>query len=146
MARLLILACSQRKQEARELLPAIDRYDGPAFRVLRKYLREAEADVPAVRILSAKFGLIAADRKIPNYDSRITPDKARELRPNVLKLAQRLIASGEWRSVGVCAGKDYQLALEGLTELIPASTRVDKIRGGQGVRLAALRDWLHQSE
>ena len=63
--RLLILSCSQRKAPAKGRLPAIDRYDGPAFRVLRKYLREGPAEVPTVLILSAKYGLIESEREDP---------------------------------------------------------------------------------
>ena len=43
--RLLVLACSERKRAGPGLLPAAERYDGPAFRVLRAYLRTA-ADPP----------------------------------------------------------------------------------------------------
>ncbi len=56
MTRLLIVTCSQRKNPTLGLLPAIDRYDGPAFLVLRKYLREGVGDAPRVLILSAKYG------------------------------------------------------------------------------------------
>jgi len=38
--RLLILSCSQRKRPDPSLLPAIERYNGPPFQVLRRYLRE----------------------------------------------------------------------------------------------------------
>ena len=40
MNRLLILACSQCKSPAGGILPAIDRYDGPGFPALRKFLGE----------------------------------------------------------------------------------------------------------
>jgi hypothetical protein len=40
---MLILACSRRKRPDEGLLPAIERYDGPAFRVLRRFLREMPA-------------------------------------------------------------------------------------------------------
>jgi hypothetical protein len=40
---MLILACSRRKRPDEGLLPAIERYDGPAFRVLRHFLREMPA-------------------------------------------------------------------------------------------------------
>jgi len=33
-SRLLILSCSQRKRPDSGLLPAIERYDGPVFRVV----------------------------------------------------------------------------------------------------------------
>jgi hypothetical protein len=39
--QLLVLSCSQRKLPNPEPLPALERYDGPAFRVLRKFLRES---------------------------------------------------------------------------------------------------------
>jgi hypothetical protein len=37
---LLIVTCSQRKRSDRELLPALKRYDGIFFRILRKAQRE----------------------------------------------------------------------------------------------------------
>src|SRR5262245_41213981 len=101
MHRLLLIACSERKNQDDGLLPALDRYDGPAFRVLRKYLREAEGTEPIVLILSAKYGLIAANRKIPAYDCRMSPHSARALRPRVLTAARRILASRSWRSVGI---------------------------------------------
>ena len=58
MTRLLIMACSARKRATEDLLPAIDRYDGPAFRVLRKYLSHAERPGLTVMILSAKYCLL----------------------------------------------------------------------------------------
>ena len=38
MNKLLLISCSQRKREDEGLLPAIDRYDGPAYRCLRKMI------------------------------------------------------------------------------------------------------------
>ena len=40
---MLILACSRRKRPDEGLLPAIERYDGPTFCVLRRFLREVPA-------------------------------------------------------------------------------------------------------
>lgn len=37
--RLLILSCSRRKRSDRGLLPALERYDGPTYRVMNKFLR-----------------------------------------------------------------------------------------------------------
>jgi hypothetical protein len=142
--RLLILSCSQRKKPDAGLLPAIERYDGPAFRVLRKYLRDGAPGAPTVLILSAKYGLIEADKKIPWYDHRLSGVAAERLRPAVLETARRVTGSHGWRAVGVCAGKEYQSALSGLAELLPAGARVELLAGGLGKRLAALRDWLRQ--
>jgi hypothetical protein len=142
MRRLLVIACSEKKLAARGLLPAIERYDGPAFRVLRKYLREDPEDVPSVLILSAKYGLIAANRPIPAYDRRLTPTAARELRPQLAEALRAALRGKEWRSVGICAGRAYRAALEDVSELVPEGVRVDQIVGGQGQRLTALREWL----
>lgn len=144
MSRLLILACSHRKVPAKGKLRAIDRYDGPAFRVLRKYLRETPDGSLAVLILSAKYGLIDCERAIPWYDQRLSGASAARLQPQVLATAKRVLRSHDWRAVGLCAGKEYRSVLGGLAELVPAGTRLDLLAGGQGKRLAALRDWLRQ--
>jgi exonuclease SbcC len=38
--RLLILSCSRKKKTTSQLLPALERYDGPSFRVARKFIDE----------------------------------------------------------------------------------------------------------
>jgi hypothetical protein len=144
MDRLLILSCSQRKSSASGRVPAIDRYDGPAFRVLQKHLREASAQPPSVLILSARFGLIEGDRPIPWYNHRLSASAAKKLRPAVLRTVRRVLGSRRWRAVGVCAGQEYRVALDGLAELLPPGLRVDLLAGGLGKRLAALRAWLRQ--
>jgi hypothetical protein len=142
--RLLILSCSERKATTPGQLLAIDRYDGPAFRVLRKYLREDSPGAPTVLILSAKYGLIAAERKVPWYDQRLTTAGAALLRPQVLQAARHVLQSQAWRAVGVCAGKEYQAVLHGFSDLLPAGVRLDLLGGGLGKRLSALRDWLRE--
>ena len=59
---LLIISCSQRKVETSEPLPALERYDGPTYRTLRKAMHEGR--IPKnldVLIISAKYGLIGSD-------------------------------------------------------------------------------------
>src|SRR5215475_9884935 len=84
--RLLILSCSQRKRPDRILLPALERYDGPVFRMLRKFLRSCSAreSHPEVYILSVRFGLIPAHQPISYYDCRMTPQQASIFQPQVL--------------------------------------------------------------
>ncbi len=146
MTRLLIISCSERKEPGTGPLPAIDRYDGPAFRVLRKYLREVKPEALIVLILSAKYGLIVADRRIEDYDCRLTASSAARLRPKVLKVVKNVLDSGEWSSVGVCASKVYHIALDGLSGMVPVGARLDLIEGGQGPRLTNLRAWLYQRD
>jgi hypothetical protein len=141
----LILSCSQRKATAAGRVPAIDRYDGPVFRVLRNYLRDCSSEALTVLIVSAKYGLIESNRRIPVYDCRMSAARAKELRPYVLAAARRLLASRRWQEVGVCAGKHYRSALDGFLPLLPHGSQVVFLGGGQGPRLARLRAWLRRS-
>src|SRR5205809_655479 len=83
MSRLLVLSCSLKKRADPGVLPAIERYDGPCFRVLRRYLRGSPAAVPEVRLLSAEYGLLRPDELLPVYDRRMTASRSRELAAQV---------------------------------------------------------------
>lgn len=144
MNRLLIVACSRRKKPAKEQMPAIERYDGPAFRVLRKFLREQEGPVPTILILSGKYGLIEADASIRNYEFRMTPATAEQLRPTVLRRLRKVLRAGPIRSVGVCLGRDYRQAVKGLEDQLPKGATVEVLGGGLGHRLTRLREWLNR--
>ena len=141
--QLLILACSQRKRPDERLLPAVERYDGPTFRVLRRFLREGISEPPDVLILSAEYGLIPHDLPIAAYDRKMTPARARELRPQILADLQRLIVSRPSSETLVCAGKQYLSALHA-DDASPLSTLNVRIcSGALGKTLAELHDWLH---
>jgi hypothetical protein len=72
--QLLVLGCSQTKRETSGDLPAIDRYDGPPYRVLRGFLRDhAWPDDLSVAVLSAKYGLFGALKPIAHYEARMQP-------------------------------------------------------------------------
>lgn len=83
--RLLILSCSQRKNTSQEQLPAIERYNGPLFFVLRRFLRECphEAKQLDVYILSAAYGLIPADFQTEFYDQKRNMLRVVELQPKI---------------------------------------------------------------
>jgi hypothetical protein len=123
---------------------AIDRYDGPAFRVLRKYLREEPDGELSILILSAKFGLIDFKHKIPYYEQRLSRTSATGLKPQVLASARHSLRSRRWRAVGVSASKQYLCVLNGLEALIGPKVKFDVLVGGLGKRLSALRNWLRQ--
>jgi hypothetical protein len=144
MNRLLIIACSQRKNPASGLLPAVDRYDGPAFRVLRKFLAQAPGEIPTVLIVSARYGLLDAQRRIPDYDCRMSAARARELRPQVLEAARHPLTAECWLEIGLCVGKQYRIALDGISSLIRDDLPLVVIGGGLGQRLTRLRAWLRQ--
>src|SRR2546422_10068170 len=89
--RLVVLGCSAAKTNVRGIIPAINLYDGPAFRVLRAFLRDYRWPDPlSIAVLSAKYGLIGGLAHIATYNRRMTPHRAPELNPGVTATLQRL--------------------------------------------------------
>lgn len=123
--RLLILSCSSRKCSAPDSLRALERYDGPAYRVLNKFLRAhpSEAQSLDVYILSAEFGLIPASKPIPNYDRRMTPQQVNELQQPTLSKLKQILHSKQYKELFISLGKDYLRVLNGYESLILANLK-----------------------
>lgn len=144
--RLLIQACSGRKLTAvGGSLPAGELYDGVAFRVIKKFLRENSVcqQTPAILILSAEYGLISSEEVIAFYDRRMTPERAAVLRNSVLTQWNEFHSKGhKFDSVFVNCGRDYLPTLEAIDLTIFA--RVEFAAGGIGVRNGQLKRWLNR--
>lgn len=142
--RLLILTCSRKKKAGSRLLPALERYDGPAFQVLRKFTVECPTKAQGLDtwIISAKFGLIPADKPIPYYDELMTVHRATVLNPIVLAEVERLLARCIYRKLLINVGQGYLPALAGYELLAPDDLEVTLLSGSLGHRQAMLRDWL----
>jgi hypothetical protein len=136
--RLLILACSQRKRPNPGLLPAIERYDGPQFQVLRKFLLEQPVKAQSVDIfvLSANFGLISANQPTPNYDYKMSPQRAQELQPKVTCALEQVLQVNPYSELFISLGQNYWQALVGYERLVPMETQVTVAEGSQGGRQA----------
>lgn len=140
--RLLIVGCSNRKQSTSSLLPAIQRYDGPTFRVLRAYLRRNEAPQLDVFVLSAEFGLIPAGQLVPAYDRKMTTERADQLRPNVRQVLQQVLPNSRYSSCLICCSTLYHRAIGTLE--IPGAV-VTTTPGSHGRSVAELYVWLRGS-
>ena len=112
--RLLILSCSHRKQSTQGLLPALQRYDGPAYRVMNKFMRVHSSGVRSldVYILSAEFGLISSDKLIPNYDRRMSYQRAKELQQPVLSALKHILICKQYRDLFINLGKRLSASIE----------------------------------
>jgi hypothetical protein len=141
--RLLILKCSARKRGGEDHIPAIERYDGPLWQVLRAYRREQPlfASELDVYVLSAGFGLIPADQPIPWYDQTMAPERGDELRPEVLRRFAALMGRG---CDELCLGLShrYLRAIAGWEALVPPGVAVTQTNGPMGTKLGQLRAWL----
>ena len=150
MNYLLIISCSQRKIETPGLLPAIDRYDGPTYRTLRKFCPDGLPPLNLdVVIISAKYGLLRSKQLIESYDQRMTEKRADELRPKVQVELKALIQGrrecpfslGAYDQVFINLGKTYMRTLEGfhwgLLSTLEAS-------GGIGQKTSQMKTWLER--
>ncbi len=129
--RLLIISCSGRKKKGEG--SAIDIYDGPAFRILRKYL--FDNDSLDVRIISAKYGLISKDKRIKYYDEKMTPEKANMYKRRYHKEIRTLITTHD--DVLVFGGSVYQSVID--------DENVKRTSGKIGQQLSQLKQWLYSS-
>ena len=141
--QLLVLGCSQTKRDAPGLLPAIDRYDGSSYRVLRSYLRQSEWPASlSVAILSAKYGLVGGFTGIEDYDERMTPLRASEWAPECL------VTLNAWAtdhsSIHFSLGKDY------LPAVVPAieqdlKHKAEVFEGPIGMKLSQIKGLLQRT-
>lgn len=142
---LLILGCCQRKSFNSGLLPAISRYNGPTFQVLRKFLKQQPQNFNffSIYILSAEFGLIPQDFLIPYYDRRMTPSRAMELQSNTLEKLGEIANSRPYKEVFICIGQSYYRAIQGYKKILPANLNVQVASGSLGRKLGELHEWLY---
>jgi hypothetical protein len=139
------------------MLCAYERYDGPAYRVLRAaHFPSLVGPSCRVVILSAEHGLISAWRLTDPYDRAMDEARARELTAcPENELRRRLFLPYESRhrsfehfpssEVFVWGGKLYRsIVLEwearGIFEGVPGG--VSYSSGGIGTQLAQLKAWL----
>jgi hypothetical protein len=119
-------------------LPAIDRYDGSSYRVLRSYLRKCQwPSALSVAILSAKYGLVGGFTGIEDYDERMTPMRAWEWAPQCTVTLRGWAA--DHATVHFSLGRDYLPAvapaierhLENKAEIFegPIGMKLNQIKG-----------------
>jgi hypothetical protein len=139
---LVILGCSQRKKRTSRLIAAIDRYDGPAFQVLRKHTREAPETPLDTCILSGRFGLIPGELLIPRYDRRLANTDHSALRAQVERQLKITLDDLQPERLFVSVGSQYwPLLEEPLSREVPPA-RLVVAAGGIGGRASQLAHWL----
>lgn len=137
--RLLILSCSATKRADDDQIPALERYDGSTYQVLRNYLRQSVWPASlSIAVLSAKHGLIGGLAQIKGYDERMTRDRADGWKAASTKTLRDW--GGQYDSVSLLLGKDYLRALE--PEVLERDG-VKPIEGGIGTKNGKLRSMLH---
>ncbi len=122
-------------------MPAIERYDGPAFRLLRRYLNRSDEDLE-IYILSAKFGLITHQTSIPYYEQKLRSDRIEELKERISK--QNFFSkTHERKPFFINLGKTYSQVFEPVFEGLVKNSNTTFASGSSGKRLAEMYDWLY---
>ncbi|RKU10866.1 peroxide stress protein YaaA [Candidatus Poribacteria bacterium] len=140
---LLLISCSQRKITSEAPLPAIERYDGPVYRCLRKY-RDTFGGFPDnldILIISALYRLIECRDLICNYDERMTDQRAAKLLPQVQELLQWYVNYHKYDQVFINLGKTYMQTLDGFHW---GTTPTMEASGGIGLKTQQMKAWLER--
>jgi len=141
---LLIIPCSKRKVLSEKRMPAIDLYDGPFYRILRKFFRQHDvSQCIDILILSAKYGLIRSHDLISTYDERMTQSKATGLSLEIYNLLRILLSQKQYQEIFINLGKTYALALVDSEELLN-QCNVFWAKGQIGERMQQLKNWIQQ--
>ena len=138
----LVINCSKTKLIDESVLPAIKRYDGPLFKVLRKYIsnKNEEASNLSVYILSAKYGFISADEKIYNYDCFLTLNEANKIRENVTNSFKSVCQNNKYEEIFIALSKNYLTLLDGFDDI---KSKLVFATGGNGHKSSQLKQWLY---
>lgn len=140
---LLIIPCSKRKVSAHKT-PAIDLYDGPFYRILRKFFRQHDVSQSIdILILSTKYGLIRSHDLISTYDEYMTPHKAKDFSPKIYNSLKTLLNKEQYQEIFINLGKTYALALTDSEELINQCD-VFWAKGQIGERMQQLKNWIQK--
>jgi hypothetical protein len=140
---LLVLGCSATKTNPSGIVPAINLYDGPTFKVLRSFLRDYRwPSNLSVAVLSAKYGLIGALTQIGSYNQRMTEKRASQLNPEVT--AALVDLGSDHGRIDLVMGRGYLESID-----VPEVQTISKVRfteGPIGEKLNRLHRLLRRSE
>ena len=139
---LLIISCSSRKINMLGRIPAFERYDGQSYRIIRKAIREGCFPTNLdILIISAKFGLLAWDAEIEDYDQLMSKEQAHKLRPSIQENLESFLERRNYNKLFINMGATYLKTLEGFdwkkhfTEKIEAKGRI-------GEKSSQLKSWV----
>lgn len=141
---LLILSCSKRKTSLPGKWPAIQVYDGPIYRSLRKRLNCLDLSLVDICIISAKYGLITAGSTIEHYDCKMTAERAVELRDVVLSELIKMIQNRSYKEILINLGSVYRIAIYGIEKYVPNDTQPVFTSGGIGRKTSQTISWLER--
>ena len=138
MSSLLIMSCSKTKKHL-DNVPAMQLYDGQAYRVLKKRTPQNLEIV----IISAKYGLLRSTDIISYYDQVMTVSRAAGMRKEVSEAIMNIVSGENFRRTFISLGFPYNLAVsEELMGFLDENFHLQVAHGPIGKRLHQLKEWL----
>ena len=138
MKDLIIMSCSKTKKNI-DIAPAIEMYDGQAYRTLKK---NSPGNV-RILIISAKYGLLRPLDVISRYDQEMTVVKAIDLRKQVQEEVMKTTTRKNTERVFIYLGYPYNLAISNeLKNYLKLNFDVKVADGHIGERLHQMKEWL----
>jgi hypothetical protein len=141
--QMLVLGCSQTKRDSACDLPAIGRYNGPPYKVLRSFLREhAWPESLSVAVLSAEHGLFGGLKPIADYDKRMSAKDA--LAHQAASRELLALWSQDHDRIHFSLGKDY---LPAVKESIDheLKDKAEVFEGPIGMKLHQIKSFLQST-
>ena len=146
--KLIIVSASSRlKKEPAEPAPAIERYDGVYFRILRKYLREGKLSDADILVISEKCSLMPADNKIPYHEPHPGPwgslsvkkETISKLKEKNLEKLKKIV--DQYCEIYVNVGRGYKKLIEGFENFITCKITYAAGRG-LGPKALHMKEWI----
>ena len=146
--KLLILTTSfRRNEEITEPIPAIERYDGVYFKILRKYLREGKLKDTDILIVTEKHGLIWSNDNVSFYKVQskmgflsLDEKSIEKLRHENLQRIKEILSQHRYSEIYVNVGKEYMKLIKGFEEFV--SCKLTYAVGGLGKKASHMKNWI----
>lgn len=135
---LLIISCSDKKSLSEGYKPAIDLYDGPFYKMIRKLDRQKGLEDFHISIISAKYGLLNAYDLIEEYNQKMTKNRANELNKSVTKELNAFLNDRGFEEILIGMGQLYRLTIDSINYQIP----VEYANGRIGEKLSETKSWI----
>ena len=141
---LLIISCSDRKINTVGRMPAFERYDGQSYRIIRKAIRDdCFPNNLDILIISAKFGLLAWDAEIEDYDQLMSKAQAQKLRPRIQGDLESFLDGKNYDRLFVNMGATYLETLEGFDWKKHFNEKIEA-KGRIGEKSSQMKSWVRE--
>ena len=146
MAKLLILGPSYRRNASPEPLPAMERYDGLFYRIIKRNMNKVREKGIDIFIITEDLELVTPETKLP-YKPPVgnkwrtlppttrDPEKVEKLRSQILEI----VRNRKYDEIFIALNKHYQALLPDLT---PYTKKVITSSKGLGSKAKELKEWL----